>query len=204
MSLDRIRTAILDEARTEADRVREVGRKKADEKYRKAEAELTAQFQQRVRDADAQQRDLANRAVIALRSQLSMELLAAKNEQVDKVFDKALDKVANLPNNGYRVLLMKWLKAAPPHVPGQLVLNGRDRAAFGQQLVSDLNKLRGKEAALTLAPDAAPIRGGFVLRTAKYEIDRALDSIIAKLKEEMSPEVAAALFGSRVERVNAS
>ena len=203
MSLDRIKNAIVDEARKEADRVREAGRKKADEKYAKAEAELKAQLQQRLRDAEETQRDAANRATIALRSQLGMELLTAKNEQVDKVFDRALDKAVNLPNNGYRVLMMKWLKAAPAGEPGQLVLNDRDRKAFGQQLVNDLNKLRSKEAALTLSPETAAIRGGFVLRTVKYEIDRSLDSLIAKLKEEMAPEVASVLFGSRVERVEA-
>ncbi|HUW32841.1 MAG TPA: V-type ATP synthase subunit E [Planctomycetota bacterium] len=204
MSVDRIKTAILSEAGKEAERIRTAGRKKADEKFRAAEHQLTARLRQRLQDAEQHQRDLANRGTVTLRSQLSMELLAAKNELVDKVVDKALDNVVNLPNNGYRVLLMKWLKNAPQGEPGELVLNERDRKAFGQQLVSDLNRVRAKEAALVLGQQALPIRGGFVLRTERYEIDRTLDSLIVKLKEEMAPEIASQLFGSRTERAEAS
>jgi len=203
VSVDRIKTAILSEAGKEADRIREAGRKKADEKYRGAEHQLAERLRQRLQEAEQYQRDLANRAIIALRSQLSMELLTAKNELVDRVVDKALDSVVNLPSNGYRVLLMKWLKAAPQGEKGELLLNERDRKAFGQQLVTDLNRVRPKEAALVLAQQTLPIRGGFVLRTARYEIDRTLDSTIAKLREEMAPEIASELFGSRVERAEA-
>jgi len=203
VSVDRIKTAILSEAGKEADRIREAGRKKADEKYRVAEHQLAEQLRQRLQEAEQYQRDLANRAIISLRSQLSMELLAAKNELVDRVVDKALDSVVNLPSNGYRVLLMKWLKAAPQGEKGELLLNDRDRKAFGQQLVTDLNRVRPKEAALVLGQQTLSIRGGFVLRTARYEIDRTLDSTIAKLREEMAPEIASELFGSRVERAEA-
>ena len=203
MSVDRIKTAINSEAGKEAERTREAGRKKADEKFRLAEQQLTERLRQRLQEAEQHQRDLANRTVIALRSQLSMELLTAKNELVDRVVHKAVDNVVNLPSNGYRVLLMKWLKAAPQGEKGELLLNDRDRKAFGHQLVSDLNRVRAKEAALVLGQEILPIRGGFVLRTERYEIDRALDSLIVKLKEEMAPEIASELFGSRVDRVEA-
>ena len=203
MSLDRIKNAILAEAQREAERVREAGRRKAQEKYRLAEEQLRRRLEQRLREAEERQQDLSNRAIVALRSSLSMELLAAKNKIVDKVFDRVADNVINLPSNGYRVLLMKWLKNAAPHEHGQLVLNARDNKAFGQQLLADVNKMRAKEAAMTLADDTAEILGGFILRTTKYEIDRSLDGMIAKLKEEMAPEIASTLFGSRAERVEA-
>jgi len=194
VSVDKIKNAIIGEARKEADRIREAGRMKADEKFRTGEQRLRQQHEQRVREAREKHEDLKNREVIALRSSLSMELLAAKNATIEAVLDKAAARLLSLPSNGYRSLLLKWLIKAAPGERGELVLNAQDHKAFGQQLVADANKRRGKDAVITLAQQAGAMRGGFILRTARYEIDRTLDSSLAKLREEMAPEIAAELF----------
>jgi len=201
VSVDNIKNAILGEARKEADRIREVGRKKADAKFHAGEQHLREQHEQRVRGAREKQQDLKNREIIAQRSSLSMELLSAKNAVIESVLQKAVERLQSLPADGYRKLLLKWLQSAAPGQKGELMLNSRDHKAFGQQIVADANNGRGADAAIALAAEPGAMIGGFVLRTARFEIDRTLDGSMAKLREEMAPEIASELFQSRVERV---
>jgi len=200
VALEKIENAILGEARKEADRIREAGRKRIDDASRQAQARLERQLEQRMGEVEQRERDQKNRAMVALRAAGNMELLAAKNEVIDKVFARALEKVVNLPSNGYRTLLLGWLKNAAVEGPAELLLNARDLHAFGPQLVLEANKARPKESAFKLSTTPAEMAGGFVLRTGRYEIDRTLDGIVAKLKEEMAPEIAQTLFGARVEK----
>jgi len=200
VTVENIRNAIIADAEKEAERIREAGRKKCDEKFRRARQALQRNFERRVAEAEQHQQNVKNRAIIALRSSLSMKLLDAKNAAIDQTFDAAVQKVINLPDNGYKELLLKWLRAAPQQ-RGTLILNERDKQNLGRELVESINRDRAEDTAVTLAEEPGEMIGGFVLRTAKYEIDKSLDSIVAKLKEEMSPEIAAELFGGRIERL---
>jgi V/A-type H+-transporting ATPase subunit E len=128
-------------------------------------------------------------------------VLAAKNAVIDQVFGEAVDRVITLPDDGYKNLLLKWLTEIAPQEPAELILNSRDKQAFGTDLIGSVNKDRNDSSAIRLAEEAGEIGGGFVLRTARYEIDRTLDGIVAKLEEEMAPEIAAELFRGRVERL---
>ena len=200
MTVENIKNAIIADAEKEAERIREAGRKKCDERFRQAEQALQRNFEQRVAEAEQHRQDAKNRVIIALRSSLSMKLLDAKNAVIDQTFDAAVKKVVDLPDNGYKDLLLKWLSAAEQE-PAVLILNARDRQAIGRELVESVNQGRSEDTAVTLAEEAGEMSGGFVLRAAKYEIDNSLDSIVAKLKEEMAPDIAAEIFGGRIERL---
>lgn len=201
MTVENIRNAIIAGAEKEAERIRHAGQNKADEKFRQAGQRLQRDFERRVAQAEQLEQDKKNRSIVAVRSALSMELLSAKNAVIDQVFDKAVEKLVGLPSGGYKELLLRWLGEAATDDPAELLLNARDKQALGPELVDRINQGRSAGPAITLAEDSAQITGGFVLRTARYEIDRTLDSIIASLKEDMAPEVAAELFAGRVERL---
>ena len=203
VNVENIRNAIEADAHKEAERIEEVARKRADDKVQAAEQRLQQAFERRVKEAQQHHENLKNRAIIALRSMLSMELLAAKNAAIAEAFTHAVQQVVSLPDNGYTKLLLKWLKDAAPDEPARLVLAERDRKSLGKKLVDEINKNRAAEA-ITLDDnpgELGEIEGGFILRTAKFEVDRSLDSIVGKLKEEMAPQIAAELFGKRIERL---
>lgn len=201
MTVENIRNAIIADAEKEAERIRQAGQSKADEKFRQAGQRLQRDFERRLAQAEQLEQDKKNRSVIALRSALGMELLSAKNAVIDQVFDKAVEKLVGLPSDGYKELLLRWLGEAATDDPAELVLNPRDKQALGPELVDRINQGRSGGPAITLAEDSAETTGGFVLRTARYEIDKTLDSIIADLKEDMAPEIASELFAGRVERL---
>ena len=200
MTVENIKNAIIGDAQKEAERIRTAGRKKADEKFRRAEQALRRDYQRRIADAEKHQQNAKSRSIIALRSALSMQVLEAKNAVIDQVLDAAVERLINLPSGGYKNILLKWLSDAASQEPAQLILNSRDKDSIGKELIDSVNTNRAEAAAVTLAEDAAEISGGFVLGTARYEIDKSLDAIVAKLKEEMAPEIAAELFSGRIER----
>ena len=201
MTVENIRNAIIADAEKEAERITQAGQNKADEKFRQAGQRLQRDFERRLAQAEQNEQDKKNRSIIALRSALGMELLSAKNAVIDQVFDKAVEKLVGLPSGGYKELLLRWLGEAATDHPAELVLHARDKQALGPELVDRINQGRSGGPAITLAEGSAEIIGGFVLRTARYEIDRTLDSIIADLKEDMAPEIASELFAGRVERL---
>lgn len=50
-------------------------------------------------------------------------------------------------------------------------------------------------AALTLSPETRPIRGGFILREGKVEVNCAFETLVRLQRTEMAGQVAKALFG---------
>ena len=69
-----------------------------------------------------------------------------------------------------------------------------ERALFGRVLEA-LNRGRGAEAQLTI-DEAHPLgeAGGFVFVGAAFEVDQTLDTILADIKHELTPMIAADLF----------
>jgi len=201
VSVDRIQNAILGDAQKEAERIKHAAQKKADKRYEAAERELKAEFEQRVRAAEQNFAAKKNRAIVTLRAKLSMELLAEKNEVIDTIFEQAIDNVTKLADDGYYNLLLGWLKQSAPPEACELALNARDAKAFGNKLADAANAERDENAKIKLAGQPVDIRGGLVVRTFKYEIDRTLENTVANLKDQHGPEIAAKLFGGRKEKV---
>jgi vacuolar-type H+-ATPase subunit E/Vma4 len=75
---------------------------------------------------------------------------------------------------------------------GELLLNKKDRDAYGEAIISELASRRIK--GVTLAPDSANITGGVIIRRNSIELNCALDVIVRMLSEETAFEVSSALF----------
>jgi vacuolar-type H+-ATPase subunit E/Vma4 len=57
-----------------------------------------------------------------------------------------------------------------------------------------VNASRPPGALLSLVPGATPNLGGVIFQTDKFEVDLSLDERLARLREELAPQVAEILF----------
>ena len=173
----------------------------------RAEAEqIAAQYRAQ---ADAIQKDLAERGEKAaaereerLISMAQMEarkvILAAKQETVNRAYDRALEKLCTLPEERYIEVLAGLLEDASATGTEEAVFSAKDRKTVGQKAVDRANG-KGKRH-LTLSKDTADIRGGFILRGRNVEVNCSFETLVRLQKGQGSGDVARLLFPPETEK----
>lgn len=124
-------------------------------------------------------------------------LLAAKQEQVSKSFDKAKELLANLPEEDYVKLLAGLARNASSNGQEELVFNERDKAAVGKAVAKAANELLkadGKNGMLTVSEETRDIKGGFVLKFGGIEVNCSIDTLVDMQRDRAASDVAAVLF----------
>ena len=119
--------------------------------------------------------------------------LALKQEMVALSFDKAVEKLSQLPEAEYVAFLAKLAKEASVTKAEQVVLNAKDKAAIGDKLIAEANKLieGGK---LSLAEDTGDFSGGLILRRENIEVNCTTELLVDLKRQDMASQVAEVLF----------
>ena len=177
---------ILAAAESDAAAVLEKGNKLAQEKYwekiRAGTKDCEAMVDHRKRTAGME----SKKAV-----------LAAKQEQITKAFDKAKEMLAALPEEDYVKLLAGLAKNASSNGQEELVFNERDKAAVGKKVAAAANELlkaEGKDGMLVVSEDTRDIQGGFVLKQGGIEVNCSIESLVDMQRDREAASVAAVLF----------
>ncbi|MBS3942743.1 MAG: hypothetical protein KGZ32_00680 [Dethiobacter sp.] len=195
--IERIVRRILDDAGKKADVIMDEAAQKADRV--KAEAELKAAgkekriLEQAAKEAEEQKRRIVGVALLDARK----ELLAAKQELLDKAFRQSLEDLANLEEPSYFGILKEMLLAQVITGRETVILSARDReripADFWREINEEL-KRSGKNGELTLSEETRAIQGGFVLQAGGVEINCSFKSLLDMQRDEIEPAVAGLLF----------
>ena len=189
--LERITSRIEAEAKSEVHTIVENGRK-----------EISAAVDGWVQKIEAERRELADRNEKAaaereerLKSAAEMDarktILATKQELVEAAYAKALDQLCALSGQEKIDLLADLLVRASSSGAEEAVFSAAD-SADGAKAVEKANAASGKK--LTASKDAAPIRGGFILRDKNVEVNCAFETLVRLQKAETAGAVAKILF----------
>ncbi|MFQ5862253.1 MAG: V-type ATP synthase subunit E [Candidatus Brocadiales bacterium] len=194
MSLERIKTQVLEDAHKEAERLIGAAQSGLTLKLSREKLLLKEGLEKRL---DALQKELQKekeRTLSILRARYDRQILESKNKVIDRLFKEAMDSVLSLTKQEYSTLLEEWLDRLSIDEKVELRLSSRDLRSIGPELVRRANE-SSKENLFFLAPSAANIKGGFILKANDFEIDRSLECILNHLREELISEVAEKLFG---------
>ena len=186
--IERITARIEADGRAEAEAILEKGRAEAaavEEEYRRrAESERAALKEQ----AEKKAREREERLVSAAAMESRKTLLAARQEMVEKAFAQALDRLCSLPREEDVEVLAALLERCA--TGGEEVIFSRaDRERVGEET---LKKAAGKQ--LRLAEETRPLRGGFVLRKGKVEVNCAFETLVRLQKGQCAAQAAKLLF----------
>lgn len=186
--IERITARIEADGRAEAETILEKGRAEAaavEEEYRRrAESECAALKEQ----AEKKAREREERLVSAAAMESRKTLLAARQEMVEKAFAQALDRLCSLPREEYVEVLAALLERCA--TGGEEVIFSRaDRERVGEEA---LKKAAGKQ--LRLAEETRPLRGGFILRKGKVEVNCAFETLVRLQKGQCAAQAAKLLF----------
>lgn len=193
MANDQSVRSVLDTARKEAERIVEKARHAAQMKLKAVEENISAEMERRVQAACRAIDEECARQLGKTRGAQGKALLEARNGRLKDVI-AAARKMALADAAGYAKRMARLLEeAAQGEVAGRVITHAADRAMF-QKLLDALNAKRPASAKLSLDQATLPEQGGFIFRTAAYDVDRTLDTLLAERERVMAPELARALF----------
>jgi V/A-type H+-transporting ATPase subunit E len=146
----------------------------------------------------AQAEEIRRRAASAADQEAKQRLLATKQDMISRAFDEALQRLLALPEPEYVGYLARLAAAASSKGDEAIILSPKDKGGCGQKIADGANQLlakAGRNAALTISAETRSFDGGFLLKSGDVEVNCTLDTILRLSKEELTLDVAQALFG---------
>ena len=144
-----------------------------------------------------QSKEIVRRAASAAEQEAKLRVLGMKQNMIARAFDACLQKLLALPENEYTALLAKLASEALSHGgAAEIILSPKDQP-IGKQVLDLANgmlKQSGKQGSLALSAESREMTGGLVLKSGDVEVNCSLDTVLRLSKEELTHDVAAALF----------
>lgn len=197
MNAEQVVDKILSEANAKAETIVNEAKAGAEQK--------SAELEQEIKDFDVQTEQLAKdaaddklqRMLARARMANAKQLLAAKVNLLDEVFEQAKAAVNTLPDDPYLDLMTKLMKQAV-ETGDEEVIVGKDEQRINESFISKLNKELGSgfKGNLRLSKQRSDISGGFILSRGKVQINAGTDVLIESLRDTMETELAQTLFGN--------
>lgn len=192
MSIENITANILNDAKHNAEVSLANANKTKNDIIKNAENEAEAIKKAAAEKAEKDAENLKNRKVSAAELQGRKMMLSAKQEAIKKSFDAVIKKLKAMPEDKYIDFLADQISRIP-YSDGTIILNKQDREKIGDKLIKAVNN-RVKAKRFTLSNETVNSNGGFVLKSGSIEINSTFETIMDSMKDELTNEVANALF----------
>ena len=189
--LERITSRIEAEAKQEIDGILDAGRAEAERIVDGWRARIDAETRELTAKGEKAAAEREERLKSAAEMDARKTILAAKQELVEEAYAAALDQLCKLNGQEKIDLLADLLVRASSSGTEEVVFSESDKAD-GAKAVEKANAASGKK--LTASKDAAPIRGGFILRDKNVEVNCAFETLVRLQKAETAGAVAKILF----------
>jgi V/A-type H+/Na+-transporting ATPase subunit E len=186
MSLKRIKDSILTDAKKEAEGIIKDAKERLQERVSYERSKIEECLREKYTSLSKRIEEDKKRALTEQRTNYGMELLRVKNNIIEEIFKKAEEKF--ISEEQYWPIMEKWLGDIKES--GRVFVNEKDSRRFNEGFVSRISKKDG----FVVDQNHIDIKGGFILKTDRYELDRTLDTILLNLRDEMSPLIAKELF----------
>lgn len=172
--------AILSAAKAEAEAV--------EEEYRLKAQALRTQLAAQAEKAAAEKEE---RLVSAARMEGRKTMLSARQELVDTAYLTAQAKLCLLPHDKAVEVLSGLMERSSVTGDEEVIFSPADRERVGQEAVEKANA-KGKR--LVLSEETRALRGGFILRRGRVEINCAFETLIRLEKGRSAAQTAKLLF----------
>ncbi len=195
MKAEQVVEKILSEARGQAESLLSEARSKIEARQQALQAEMDEYAKQTEALAQEAAEDKQARMLASARMDLQKKKLAAKVDLLNKVFEKARERINSLPDGEYQDLMSRRMIEATS-TGDEEVITGRQETRIGHDLIKQVNKKLGPgfKGNLRLSGEKADIEGGFLLRRGRVQINGSTDVLIAQVRERMEAELIEDLF----------
>ena len=195
MSLDSVKSKVLEEAGAKAEAKLEEATREAERILTEGRAADERIGQEMTRDARLRLERESIRELERIQHDNRLQILSAKNKAIDEVFKRVHAKLDSLSDSESLDLVGKWLGALPGNVGGVLRVNPKDEVKYTAGLDA-LNHNRTGDGRFTRVEADAKVPNGAIVDGPDYAIDCTITRRLAELRESSAGELAKVLFGA--------
>lgn len=193
--LEKMKSQILDEARTAAESKLSAARAEANKILAEAKAEAekcTESISQKSERAIASYKE---RVTSSNDLQRRTKLLAAKQEMITEVLDKAYSQIESMEKNEYFDMLIKMLEKYAEPQEGEIFFSPADLAGLPEGFAGRIEETAKKKGgSLKVSKEGRNIANGFILAYGGVEENCTLRAMFEAKKDELSDKVYRILF----------
>jgi len=194
MALADIQNRIISDARQEAAALVEAAKERA---ATQIERERTGAAAEEAESADAARKEgdtLKIKMVSPVKISAKNEFLAARQEQIEEVYRRALADMKKLGARQYRAAITSLLETLPSGIGGEIV-PATNKASEVRKAVSAFSKTRKGSPRLSVKRASKQFSGGFIFRSEKFNLDCSFESLMKDVRDKTENRVAELLFG---------
>ncbi|MDL2205440.1 hypothetical protein LJC33_00845 [Eubacteriales bacterium OttesenSCG-928-N13] len=196
MKADAIGKKIIEDASVAAAGILKDAHMRAEEQRKDSEARMNERRKALDSQTKQDQDVLRSRMLRMAELEAKKDMLGAKREVIDQVFDTALAGMRNMPKD-QQAAYNKRLLLQAAQGGEQILCDQADRGMFDGAFLSDVNQqlqALGKTP-VSMGSEARPIEGGFILSAGGMEINCSYAAVLREAKQGMEADVANMLFG---------
>lgn len=194
---DKLKDKIMEEARLQAEAILKKAEDEAAALIDAAEQEAAAKRKEIIEKAKLEAVEVKKRLIAVSELESRKQKLKAKQEMVDEAFNKALDKLGNLPLVEYQTILSEMIVNSITSGNEEIILRTSDRTQFSRDFIENINKklaAKGIKGNVKLSEESRDIKSGFILKSGDIEINNSFEAIIRMKRDEIEPDVIKMLF----------
>lgn len=195
MEAQQVINKILSEAKAQADRIKTEAQQNLSEQQAQFDKQLSEYKEQTDRLAQKMAEDKKSQMLAAARMSIAKKYLAEKRKLLQEVFDKAGQQLTSMPDEQYRKLMIKLIKAAVETGDEEVIVDTSEKK-LDQEFIKQVNRELGPgfHGNLRLSQQKQPIGGGFILQRGKIRNNVSLPVLLEEAKKELEIELAKELF----------
>lgn len=120
-------------------------------------------------------------------------ILEEKQILIERCLAEAIERVAAMDEEKYLDFLIRVATELAPD-GGELILNERDRAAYGVKLEALLKEKAG-DGKYPLSEETRKMKAGVIVKKGSVYANGSVEARVESMRSSLVPEVAARLFG---------
>jgi len=197
VALSDILTKILEEAEEQAREIKTRGEDEAGKVLDEARVEAEILREEIIRKGVEELRGARDSELSAARIRARKDVLARKKELLNELFEKVPAILHQRPAADYARALCSFVEEEAALLPGILETGAEDVDRFGggfPALVVEALEEKYPPCRLTASRQPGPFRQGIVIRTEQFAWNLSLDALLAGLRGRLESEVANLLF----------
>lgn len=148
--------------------------------------------QEILQKAEADAKSKKERVISSAKLKVRNNKLAAKQEIIDEVFEKSINKLIELSKEQFLNFVKNSILSMNLTGKQTLILNETGLKFVDDSFIDELNK--EAKATIALSKTAGNFKGGFILENNGIEINSTYEALVSSLRDELEFEVAKVLF----------
>ncbi len=194
-----ITSEVLADVQKEAEAIILAAENEAKETLKTAKKQADQNYQDIINDEKTNAENEKRKITSVTEVEIRNNLLQTKEELVDSVFEKAVEKLEDfVKTEEYRKYLLKIIEEVVKKIGRKNVVvkvNGKDKTWLTQEMLNRLSKKLRRQ--LTLSDEKEDFIGGCKIQTidGKITCDSTIDNRLQELKPTLRVEAAKILFG---------